>query len=103
MKQITKIDVTSMGKIMGTMYAIMGFIFGALVTLFSILGSVLSSQGGGRLGIFFGIGAIIFLPIFYGALGFIFGAFSGWLYNLIAKWVGGLKIEIQETSPESEK
>ena len=96
MKKIIKIGAVSLGKIFAVMYAIMGLIFGGLVTIFSILGSALFSSEGGGGGILFGIGAIIFLPILYGVLGFIFGAFAGWIFNLATKWAGGLEIEFEE-------
>lgn len=41
-----------------------------------------------------GIGAIfaIFLPIFYAIAGFIAGIISALVYNLVAKWTGGLEL-----------
>ena len=41
-----------------------------------------------------GIGAIfaIFLPIIYGIAGFIAGIISAFVYNLVAKWTGGLEL-----------
>jgi hypothetical protein len=42
-----------------------------------------------------GVGAVIFLPIFYGVLGVVMGALSAALYNLFAGMVGGVKIELE--------
>lgn len=39
--------------------------------------------------------AIVF-PIFYGIFGFIFGVIGAALYNLIAKWVGGIEFEVED-------
>ena len=39
------------------------------------------------------IGIIIF-PIFYGVLGFLTGAVGAWVYNLLAKWIGGVELEL---------
>jgi hypothetical protein len=87
----------SLAKILGGIYAVMGFVFGAIISLFSVLGSaVLSGQGGGNASLLFGVGSIIILPLMYGLLGFIFGLFTGWLYNVIAKHLGGLEIELQD-------
>jgi hypothetical protein len=59
-----------------------------------------STPGGDNLGpttgmmsMFFGAGAIIILPIFYGVGSFIMSAIYAALYNLAAKWVGGIEIE----------
>jgi hypothetical protein len=48
-------------------------------------------------GLLFGFGAVIFLPIFYGILGFIFGLIGALLYNGIARLIGGIEIELEET------
>jgi hypothetical protein len=39
-------------------------------------------------------------PVFYGAMGFIMGAISALLYNLFAKWVGGIELEM-ESRPQT--
>ena len=31
----------------------------------------------------------------YGAIGFVTGALSAFLYNLFAKWVGGIEVQVQ--------
>jgi hypothetical protein len=43
----------------------------------------------------FGVGAIIFLPLFYGVLGLIGGALGAALYNLFAGLFGGIELETQ--------
>jgi hypothetical protein len=35
------------------------------------------------------------MPVFYGAMGFVFGAIGALLYNLLAKWVGGFEFELE--------
>ena len=40
--------------------------------------------------------SIILFPIFYTLFGFIIGAFEAWLYNLIAKTIGGVQIEFDK-------
>ena len=41
----------------------------------------------------FGFG--IFMPVFYGVFGFIFGVISAAIYNLIARWIGGIEVEVE--------
>ncbi len=48
-----------------------------------------------------GLAAIILIPIFYGVLGFIGGIIGSAFYNLIAKFVGGLKFDVEDISPPS--
>jgi hypothetical protein len=94
MKKITRVRATSVGKVMGMIYGFLGLIAGGVATIFAIVGNSVSNTEGGFGGIFLGVGAIIVLPIAYGLVGYIFGILSGWIYNLAAKWVGGLEIEV---------
>lgn len=47
------------------------------------------------MGLLFGVGSVIFLPIFYGVLGFVFGLLTALLYNLVARFVGGIEVEVE--------
>ena len=95
-EKVKKIRAVSLGKMLGVMYGIMGLIFGGLITIFAILGSSLFTSEKDFGGIFFGIGAIILLPVIYGVLGFILGVIFGWIYNVAARWTGGLEVDILE-------
>ncbi|MDW7731179.1 MAG: hypothetical protein SCH66_01980 [Methanolobus sp.] len=99
MTVVKRIDVFSLGKVVGLIYAIFGVIIGAIITIFSLLGAV-AMQGlgfSGAMSLFFGIGSVIVIPIFYGIMGFIVGALAAWFYNIIAGWVGGIEIEVDVT------
>lgn len=98
MKTITikKFGVMSFAKVSAALYAFMGFIAGAIMTLISLAAS--GSAGVGALGAMFGVGAIILLPIFYGIMGFIGGLLLGWAFNVVAPRVGGLSIEVEESA-----
>lgn len=89
---IKSVGAFSLAKIMGTLYVIVGLVFGALVSLVSIAGFGGQSSGFG--GMIFGIGAVILLPLFYGCLGFVATLIGAWLYNLAAGIVGGVELEI---------
>lgn len=97
---VRKIGVLSAGKVTGVLYAILGLVFGAIFALFSLLGAavgVASSQSPDALvGLLFGVGSVVFLPIFYGVLGFVFGLLTALLYNLVARFVGGIEVEIEQ-------
>ncbi|HSL84069.1 MAG TPA: hypothetical protein VLF66_14955, partial [Thermoanaerobaculia bacterium] len=45
-------------------------------------------------GLLFGVGAVVLLPIFYGLMGFLAGLLTAALYNLAARVVGGLELEL---------
>lgn len=96
MAKLMKIGALSLGKLFGILYALMGLISGIFIALFSLVGFFTSSNNIGVLGPLFGVGAIIFLPLFYGVMGFILGIISAFLYNVIANWVGGIDIYLKK-------
>ncbi len=93
-----------MAKMQGALYALLGLIIGALVSLFAVVGSALMNSLGGtsgsHYGMLFGAGAIILFPILYGVVGFIAGLIIGALYNLVAHVAGGIEIEGLQTQSQ---
>ena len=101
---VRRIGVLSLAKIQGTLYALLGLIIGAFVSLFALVGgalmNALGSSSDSQFGMLFGAGAIIVFPILYGVLGFIIGLIIGGLYNLVAGMVGGIEIEGVQTQSQ---
>jgi hypothetical protein len=94
--QIVKsVGVLSVAKIMGLIQACLGLIFFApFFLLIGVLGSMVGQQKtpfAGMFGIFFAL----FMPVFYGIIGFVTGAIGALLYNLFARWVGGFELELE--------
>jgi hypothetical protein len=86
----------SCAKTMGAFYGAVGL----LVIPFLLIAGFSSLAGRGAIG---GVVMIVFAilaPVFYGGLGFLFGAVGAWVYNQIAKQMGGIQIELQ-TVPAS--
>ena len=91
---LSRIGVLSAAKLGAIVYAFLGLLVGAFMSMLAMMGFLASRQdGAGAVGIFMGAGAIILLPIFYGFLGFIFGAIGAVFYNLAAQIAGGLELE----------
>lgn len=88
----------SVGIIWGILSAIGGLIGGvfALIMTATVPAYSMAYDEMGFIGWIFSGAAIIILPIFYGIFGFITGVITAALYNLLQKWVGGVKIEIQQ-------
>ena len=72
---VRKIGVFSVAKVFGLVYAGVGLLIGTIFSVFSLAGGLIGSlaQGDGSaiIGLIFGIGSIVFFPIFYGLLGFL--------------------------------
>ena len=91
-RQIVRLTILQTGKLMAVMYAIL-----ALIMLpFMLLGAFAGAPGPG------GFPILIFL-ILYPIMGFIGGIFMAILYNISAKLVGGLEVEVDSGEYEIEK
>jgi len=44
---------------------------------------------------------MVVAPLLYAGLGFLVGAITAWIYNLVAGRIGGIEIELGETSQRS--
>ena len=93
---LRRIGILSLGKFFCVLYGLMGLLFGALVSLGSMLGAAMNVPGpaGPMLGI--GVAAVIVLPLLYGVLGFIAGIIGAALFNLVASTIGGVEIELSQ-------
>ncbi len=115
-KELKRIHVLQAGLFLGIFYAALGLIFGLIYGLFMLLvgaagaAGVAGSGGTGGPGapggpemfaLFGGMGLfmIILIPVMYGAMGFVVGIIASAFYNLIAKWVGGLKFDVANLGP----
>lgn len=101
--QIKKFGVLSVAKIQAIMMLLMSLLISIPYGLiFMAFGGMI--MGAGREGagitaggstIVIGLMLMIGLPIFYGVMGFVFGAIGALLYNLFAGIVGGIEIEVE--------
>lgn len=88
---LKKVGILSAAKIQG----LFGFLIGILIGLMYALMGMFLPETTGLESILFSFAAVIIIPIVYGVFGFIGGAICAWIYNLCAKWIGGLQIEIK--------
>ena len=93
--KLKSIGIISLAKIQALTLALVGFLMGVIYFLLGIIYKILGLSNLGVSGILFGPLAIIIYPIFYGIIGFIGGAITAFLYNLIANWIGGVEIELE--------
>lgn len=102
-RRIKRIAPLQAGKMLGVLYGCMGLIFLPFFLLAGMLGAFAQqaqqTQGAGGapaaliVGMMFGMG--IFMPIIYGAMGFVLGVVGAAVYNLVARWIGGIEVEVE--------
>jgi hypothetical protein len=94
---VRRIGVWSVARMYGALSAVGGLIFGLILAMVALVGSGLGQPGQdmpGFVGAFFGVGAALFLPIFYGLLGLAVGALGAAVYNVLAGVIGGVEIDV---------
>ena len=88
MHEIKSFQIFQTAKVMAVVYAIMAAIFGVLFALGALWhGHPVRA-----------IMAIIFIPILYAIVSFVMVAFLCWLYNEVAKHIGGIAFELTPRS-----
>jgi F0F1-type ATP synthase membrane subunit a len=93
---IKRIDILSAAKMYGIIAAAIGLLAGIIFLLFGgLLGGLMGQGHGGGFAALGGFMGVIILPILYGIFGFIGGAIQAFIYNIAAKYVGGLVIETE--------
>ncbi len=91
--RIKKINVYSLGKILGLTYGFIGLILGGLLVLISLTSLIVSQISISEfIGMFI---IVIAAPILYGVLGFVSGLTVAYIYNIVAGKCGGLEIETE--------
>ena len=88
-QRLNRFSIAQTAKVLGVLYALMGLIF----LPFFLIASLLSPDQAGL-----GVGVAILLPILYGVAGFIFTAIGCALYNWVAGMVGGIEVQLEDTT-----
>jgi hypothetical protein len=93
MQEIKSVYILSVGKISGIVYASMVLLF---IPFFLVIGlSLIPGQKEAAIGGAMFLVFALIAPFLYGFMGFVMGVFMAWIYNLVAKRFGGIKLELQ--------
>jgi uncharacterized membrane protein YhaH (DUF805 family) len=100
--QVKRVGVFSLAKIYSITMAAAGVIIGVIYGLiFMVVGGAMMAGGGrdagtaGASSLVIGLVMMVAIPIFYGILGFIAGLVGGAIYNVAARTVGGIELELE--------
>jgi hypothetical protein len=103
MHRIKSVGVMSVAKVSGLIYGAIGLLIVPILLVVGLASSMAVKQAQqttganipAAMGPVFAILMAIAAPIFYGLIGFVTGAISALIYNLIAGWVGGIEMELE--------
>ncbi len=89
MSEIKSLEIFQNAKVLGAIYGMISVVFGVFAALFALARGHL-----GRALLF-----LIGVPILYTTLSFIFVAVLCWLYNEVARRIGGIQFELNSSEP----
>ena len=84
-KQIVSVSVGQSAKVLAVLYMVMS------IPIVAVLAAI-GFAGAGGIGMF----AMLLAPLIYGVLAFLGAGLAAWLYNMVAKFVGGLEYSTKE-------
>jgi hypothetical protein len=97
LRQIKRFEPLSVMKIAAICYALLGLLEGAIFSIFFASIPFATKNGANMprfLGPVFGVLAIVFFPILFAVIGAIGGGLGTAIYNVAAKYVGGIEVEV---------
>ncbi len=98
-KILTRIDPLKLGIMLGAIYALISLIFIPFFLIMMFVQIPMAAAGHTQSNalpfMFSGIFLLLF-PVMYGVMGFIGDVIMGALYNLVAKFVGGIEVTVQD-------
>ena len=99
MKKVRKFRVLSVAKVAGVIYAALGLLF--IPVAFIVIAAGLTQGGAAGVGgVMGGVMLAVVAPVFYGAMGFVMGGLSAWIYNLVADRVGGIELLLEDVADQ---
>jgi len=94
-KSITYIAPHKTALTLSLVFAISSLLFVIpMILMFSFMPA--TDQFGNPIDTRFPFIMVILIPVFYFVFGYLFTGFSAWVYNKIAKFTGGIKVETTE-------
>ena len=101
-QQLRSIGAASCAKVLAVLYGILGLFIGGLISVVFVLSALIgrtaglpAEMTGGPLNVLVGVGAVLFFPLFYAAIGAVAGLIGATLYNLVSSYTGGIEVDIQ--------
>jgi hypothetical protein len=89
-QQIRRFGVGQTAKVVGVLYTLIGLLFVPLLAVAAILAPGDEQP--------FPLWFVACLPFVYGLMGLVFSAIACLIYNMVAGWVGGIEVEVEEAA-----
>lgn len=96
MLKIRKVNAFSLAKILVFLFFVFSFIEGIIRTVLLLANPAFVGINKGELILSF----LVVGPVVFAAIGFIVGLLGGVLYNILAMWLGGVGLYVEEHKTE---
>jgi hypothetical protein len=93
-RTINRVGILSLAKMQALLLSFLGLIAGILYSLGGLIYDVYNT-GGVNIGTALAFLALIGMPLIFAIFGFVVGIFEAILYNVFAKWFGGIELNIE--------
>ena len=97
---LQKVGVSSLGKLFGTVNAIIGVIIGTVSAIVTTVSVVANNDYGVLTDVFVAIGitlvGVVVYPLVLFAMGWLYGAVVALVVNLVVGASGGLELEVED-------
>jgi Transmembrane domain of unknown function (DUF3566) len=102
-RRIKRIAPLQAGKMLGVLYGGMGliffpfFVFAGLLSVFVQQSPQHGQAETAAPAVIAGlmVAMAVLMPVIYGAMGFVLGLLGAAIYNLVARWIGGIEVEVE--------
>ena len=95
-KQITNVSPVQTAKVFAALYFVITAPFAIIFGLIAAVSSIFATTPMPGTG--FSIAAAVVIPFLYAIFGFIFAVFGAWVYNFVAKHIGGIEFTTTENT-----
>lgn len=90
-KRLTRIGPLRAGIVLAVFYGIVALLIAPVILIAGVLGATKGAPS-----VIAGVAIAVVAPFLYAAIGFVAGVVSAALYNLIARFTGGLEFEVAD-------
>ena len=94
--ELKKIGILSLGKIGGLMGIVAGIVAAIMLAISQKIMALIPAETGIEGLYSLTWKAALLMPLYYAIAGFIWGVAIAFLYNIFAKYVGGIKLEFKK-------
>jgi hypothetical protein len=97
-KRLKRVGALKAGVVLGVLCALFGLLLIPVILLAGTAGLATAREAGNDVpfaSLFLGLGSLL-IPVFYAVFGFVCGVIYAAIYNLVAKWTGGLDLTLED-------